>query len=213
MFGRMKDPVRGTARLVSYEETNMRNEFDTTIVAQVIMEGEGVAPTAVESRIGVRNSELPLPSGTTWDVEFERDDPKHFKTIERDEQTVEAEHAAAKQQAQQLAAQMRSGAAPTYAFGPTLTGIPRIVDLSGGADPARVQQAMAKVQQMFGVDLSGAAAAAAATAQPAGAAATGTPAATTDDTIDRLERLGALHTSGVLTGEEFAAQKAKILAG
>ena len=34
-----------------------------------------------------------------------------------------------------------------------------------------------------------------------------------DDTMDQLTQLGELHTSGVLTDAEFAAQKAKILAG
>ena len=32
-----------------------------------------------------------------------------------------------------------------------------------------------------------------------------------DDTISQLERLGALHAQGILTDEEFTAQKAKIL--
>ena len=34
-----------------------------------------------------------------------------------------------------------------------------------------------------------------------------------DDMIERLEKLGQLRDSGVLTNEEFAAQKARILAG
>jgi Short C-terminal domain len=38
-------------------------------------------------------------------------------------------------------------------------------------------------------------------------------AADPDDMIERLEKLGQLHESGVLTDEEFAAQKARILAG
>lgn len=37
------------------------------------------------------------------------------------------------------------------------------------------------------------------------------PPAQEDDTITQLERLGALHAQGILTDEEFAAQKAKIL--
>jgi hypothetical protein len=37
------------------------------------------------------------------------------------------------------------------------------------------------------------------------------PAAQEDDTLDKLARLGELHQSGVLTDEEFAQQKAKIL--
>jgi len=34
-----------------------------------------------------------------------------------------------------------------------------------------------------------------------------------DDTIAQLERLAALKAQGILTDEEFAAQKAKVLAG
>jgi Short C-terminal domain len=33
-----------------------------------------------------------------------------------------------------------------------------------------------------------------------------------DDMLDQLKQLGELHAAGVLTDEEFAAQKAKILA-
>ena len=33
-----------------------------------------------------------------------------------------------------------------------------------------------------------------------------------DDMLTQLKKLGDLHTSGVLTDEEFAAQKAKLLA-
>ena len=39
------------------------------------------------------------------------------------------------------------------------------------------------------------------------------PAAGGDDMLDQLKRLGELKESGVLTEEEFAMQKAKILAG
>jgi hypothetical protein len=38
------------------------------------------------------------------------------------------------------------------------------------------------------------------------------PAAAGDDAIAKLKELGELHESGVLTDEEFAAQKAKLLA-
>jgi hypothetical protein len=38
-----------------------------------------------------------------------------------------------------------------------------------------------------------------------------TPAPAEDDTLAQLEKLGTLHDQGVLTDEEFAAQKAKIL--
>jgi hypothetical protein len=38
-------------------------------------------------------------------------------------------------------------------------------------------------------------------------------AAAGPDPIEQLKELGALHQQGILTDEEFAAQKAKILAG
>ena len=49
---------------------------------------------------------------------------------------------------------------------------------------------------------------------PQYASAAAPPAATSDpdDMIERLQKLGELRDSGVLTDEEFAAQKARILA-
>ena len=52
MFGHMKDPADGTATLVSYVETNVVNEFDTVIIAQVVVQAEGLEPTAVEWTTG-----------------------------------------------------------------------------------------------------------------------------------------------------------------
>ncbi len=48
-------------------------------------------------------------------------------------------------------------------------------------------------------------------AQPVYAAPPPAPAPTADDMGAQLEKLAQLHTSGVLTDEEFAASKAKIL--
>jgi hypothetical protein len=44
-------------------------------------------------------------------------------------------------------------------------------------------------------------------------AAPAPPAPTSDDMFAQLEKLGQLRDAGVLTDEEFAAQKARILAG
>ena len=50
--------------------------------------------------------------------------------------------------------------------------------------------------------------------QPAYAPPPQAPAAPAqDDTLTQLQKLGELKAAGVLTEEEFAAQKAKILAG
>lgn len=43
------------------------------------------------------------------------------------------------------------------------------------------------------------------------AAAPPPPAAPAEDPIEQLQKLGKLHEQGILTDEEFAAEKAKIL--
>lgn len=50
-------------------------------------------------------------------------------------------------------------------------------------------------------------------AAPAAPAPAPLPAAEAPDLIAQLERLGALKDQGILTQEEFDAQKAKVLAG
>jgi hypothetical protein len=50
-------------------------------------------------------------------------------------------------------------------------------------------------------------------AEPPQAVPAPRPAPSTTDVVDQLRALGQLRTDGLLTDEEFAAQKAKILAG
>lgn len=49
------------------------------------------------------------------------------------------------------------------------------------------------------------------TPPPVAPVAAAAPPADTDDMLNQLERLGKLRDAGVLTDEEFAAQKARIL--
>ena len=69
-------------------------------------------------------------------------------------------------------------------------------------------EAQAYEQQQQQAQIDAAAAAAVAAQQPAPA-----PAAAEDDTIAQLTKLGELKAQGILTEEEFAAQKAKVLGG
>jgi hypothetical protein len=65
---------------------------------------------------------------------------------------------------------------------------------------AQQQQAYAQQQQQYAPPAS----------PPPAAAAAGSD---TDDMMSQLQRLGDLKAQGILTEEEFAAQKARILAG
>ena len=69
-------------------------------------------------------------------------------------------------------------------------------------------EAEAYEQQQQQAQIDAAAAAAVAAQQPAPAAASAQ-----DDTIAQLTKLGELKAQGILTEEEFAAQKAKLLGG
>ena len=109
MFGRMKDPADGTATLVSYVETNVVNEFDTVIIAQVVVEAEGLEPTAVEWTTGVPNSALPMDPGHVWPVRVDRAKPTRMKLDdERQEQQAQAAQDAGRAQAERVAEAMRN---------------------------------------------------------------------------------------------------------
>lgn len=78
---------------------------------------------------------------------------------------------------------------------------------------ATAQQQNAAAQQQAMTDQAAAQAAAQVLAQQAAAAEAATPAAlSTDDKIAKIRELGELKTAGLLTDEEFAAEKAKVLA-
>jgi len=79
------------------------------------------------------------------------------------------------------------------------------------AQGAAAQQQAGAAQQQAMVDQAAAQAAAQVQVQaPAAAAAAAT---STDDKIAKIKELGQLKDAGLLTDEEFAAEKAKVLAG
>lgn len=78
---------------------------------------------------------------------------------------------------------------------------------AGRDQEAAEAQAYEQQQQQAATEAAAQQAAAAAQYRPVAAA----PPA--DDAVSQLERLAALQQQGILTPEEFAAQKAKILAG
>ena len=86
--------------------------------------------------------------------------------------------------------------------------------VSGSVARHQQQKYAAQDQQQYDAQQQAAAQQQYAAPQPAPAPAAAPPAAPSeDDTIAQLERLAALKSQGILTDEEFAAQKAKILGG
>ena len=69
-----------------------------------------------------------------------------------------------------------------------------------------------KVAARQGASTAPAAAAAVPPAPAVTAATTAAPGGLTDDAIARLQKLAELHSAGILTAEEFAEQKARLLA-
>ena len=78
-----------------------------------------------------------------------------------------------------------------------------------GQQKAAAQEQHAAAQQQAMTDQAAAQAAAQLQAQQAAAPP---PAPSTDDKIAKIKELGALKEAGLLTDEEFAAEKAKVLA-
>jgi len=78
VFGRMKNPVDGTATLVSYTETD-HGHRSPRVRAQVMLHTPGMEPQAVDVSVRVPRSELPLSVGEVWNVQFDRSQPSHVK--------------------------------------------------------------------------------------------------------------------------------------
>lgn len=197
---RMKDPVRGQAQVVSC--TQWHGGTSANCRMQLVVQAPGVPATAVDLECMVHATRWPSP-GITLPVTVDRDDPEKLK-VEWDE--VETSQDSSARAAEAMAAAMRGeGAAGAGAFGGMATGGVNVVNLSGGdlsedqaqklrslgIDPAMVRQAVDQ-----------------ATAMTPGAPAAGNDA---DERLDRLAKLGELRAQGILTPEEFEAQKRRIL--
>ena len=85
----------------------------------------------------------------------------------------------------------------------------KVIDLSG--DPRARAQMMGPLEAMTGMDLDGDGRVGGGPAPAAPPVAPAAASGATDDTVSRLERLAALHAQGVLTDDEFAQQKKRLL--
>ena len=78
MFGKMRDPVDGTATLVSHAETG-RHHASLAVTAQIVLHTPGMEPQTVDINVRVPATELPLTAGEVWNVQFDRSEPTHVK--------------------------------------------------------------------------------------------------------------------------------------
>jgi Short C-terminal domain len=84
-----------------------------------------------------------------------------------------------------------------------------VVDLTN--DPEARARMLGPLEEATGMDLDGDGRVGGGSVPPPAAPTPPRPPSMSDDTVSRLERLAALHHQGVLTDEEFAQQKAKLL--
>jgi hypothetical protein len=222
MFGRMKDPVEGTATVVGYSEQHEQKGNSVVLNAQVIVEAPGMASATVDAKPEVPQSWMPVKTGTTWPVQVDRANPSRLKFLwERVQGGVAAP-----------AAPPGGPVAPAVTQSVQSFSFPPQVQVMGGT-PQQAKQAIDMAEQMTGMDLDGDGKVAGGPAPAGGspfaaflgpqmqqmaqagfAASQPPPAAApaeSDDPVAKLERLAKLLDEGTITRDEFDAEKKKIL--
>lgn len=182
---RMKDPVDVDARVVSVSEPP--HATHGTAVMNLVVQPPGMEAQSIEcTSVPAPVAKWPSP-GATLPVTVDRADPEKCK-VRWDE--VPDSGDVAREQAEQLAAQLNQGGGGQVAIGGD-------ADVAGIVDA--LQQAMPGAQiEVQGAEIGGA------------GGAQGAPAGE-GDRVAQLERLARLKDSGALTEQEFEREKARIL--
>lgn len=192
LFTRIKDPVYGTAQVVSGTRPP-ESATSGNVRLQLVVQAEGIPPYSTEVHCLAPTKKWPFP-GETLPVVVSQADPHKLKIV-WDDVVPHADRGRA--QAEQLAAAMR-GEPGAGAVDPALAGV-----------PPEAQAVVEQLREMFPgaqVQVGDASALGGVPARPA------TPDDDPEDEmLGRLERLAALHERGVLTDAEFAEQKRRIL--
>lgn len=192
----MKDPVEGTAQIVSctgyHGEGVMQN-----CRMQLVVEAEGIEPTAVEHNELVHNRKWPHP-GMALPAKIDRANPKKVKL---DWDAVQDSREQAQGSAEAIAAARRGEGAAAGIGG---MGGAQVINLSGG-DLSQLSDEQRQKLAALGIDP---AALGAAAADGGGG---GDDAG--DERLDQLQKLADLKERGALTEKEFEAEKKKLLGG
>jgi len=184
----MKDPVQGTAQVVSCTGYRGRGVMQNCRM-QLVVQAEGVPATAVEHSGLVHNQRWPSP-GMTLPVTVDRADPQRIN-IEWDE--VSSSRDRAQQTAEGMAAAMRGeGGAPAGGMPPGVN----VVNLSG-RDLSDLSPEQREKLRALGVQV------------PAEQGQGGGDEM--DERLDKVGKLDELRDKGALTDAEFEQQKKRIL--
>ncbi|WP_211318739.1 SHOCT domain-containing protein [Nocardioides silvaticus] len=225
-FKRIKDPVRGTAQIVS-NSAAPQGATSGTCRMHLVVHVPGHPSFPVDDSFMVSVKKWPSP-GQSLPIVASQADPRRFKIL-WDE--IQDWNSRASAQAAQIAAAMNQQPPPEgqyQPYEPTQPGTPVVMVNGRPASPEELEQ----YELMTGMDLDGDGRIAG--GAPAGDGLQGLIASamgglqppppawspgergndhpgTADDRVAALERLAALRESGALTEEEFAAEKARIL--
>lgn len=204
---RMKEPVRGTAQVVS--ATAHRGDSSWQEIRMTLtVRAEGVPPTAVEHKCMCRADRWPSP-GDVLPVTVDARKPERLK-VEWDE--VESARDRAWTTATAMAAEQSSGSDDDAARAAAAAGVD-IEALQRAFPGATIEVQTSSVDAGGQPDVARQVLAA---LQAAGAGAAAPPPDGEDEAAERianLERLAKLRESGALTEAEFEAEKARLLGG
>jgi hypothetical protein len=229
-YKRIKDPVRGTAQVVSVTYPP-ENATSGNCRMHLVVSVPGYQAFTVDDTYIVKVKKWP-GTGDMLPIEASQANPRELKILWDEVSSWEVDAAARAQQVAQAMNQQGpppQGGVPPAAFG----GQPTVVVDGRQATPAEVQQ----YEAMTGMDLDGDGRIAGGAAAPPGGlqamiagavagqqapppppppppGAPGVPAdqpGSADDRVAALERLAALKATGALTDAEFEAEKARIL--
>jgi Short C-terminal domain len=189
VFRRIKDPVEGTAQVVSHTQWTggTSQNIDMTLVVQAI----GIEPFTLRHKCMCRADKWPH-AGQTLPVTFDRE---HTDRLDVDWDRVPSGKESAMQSAEALRDALAQGGTSLPTAGGFAHVETKVIDLSD--DPAARAQVIGSVEGMLGQDIDG------------DGRIGGAPAG--DERIGELERLVKLRDSGALTQEEFETEKRRVL--
>lgn len=192
---KLRDPVRGTARVLSATGADPSARF-TPIDMMLVVQAPGVSATSVMfKQSAARTKKFPFP-GQVIPVEVDRTEPTRVRVI-WDEMPTQEEFL--KQQGQNMAAQMR---------GEPADGQSNQASMNFGSSSGVSSEAAEVIEQLRktfpGATVN-------VTNSPEPTAPDAIPQPT--DRIGQLERLAKLADDGVLTAEEFEKEKSRLLNG